>query len=69
MNFYDDPTHIRVVPTGELAGLARRAGWRLWRRASRETGCSRRRISCINFFRRAARNTRRARIGWAGRPA
>ena len=26
LNFYDDPTHIRVVPTGELAGLARRAG-------------------------------------------
>jgi SAM-dependent methyltransferase len=26
MNFYDDPTHVRVVPTGELAGLAREAG-------------------------------------------
>jgi SAM-dependent methyltransferase len=25
-NFHDDPTHIRLVPISELAGLARRAG-------------------------------------------
>jgi SAM-dependent methyltransferase len=26
LNFYDDPTHIKIVSTEELAGLARRAG-------------------------------------------
>jgi SAM-dependent methyltransferase len=26
LNFYDDPTHVRVVSTGELAGFARDAG-------------------------------------------
>jgi SAM-dependent methyltransferase len=26
MNFHDDPTHVRLVPTSELAGLVRRAG-------------------------------------------
>ena len=69
MNFYDDLTHVRLVTTGELAELARCAGLEVI-----EEGTSRNWVFAAshvrtNSFRRAAKNTPRARIaGLVGSP-
>ena len=65
MNFYDDPTHVRLVSTAELAELARREGLEVT-----STGISRNWLFAASHlvyqFLPASRRKYTARVHWLG---
>jgi SAM-dependent methyltransferase len=65
LNFHDDPTHVRPVPTSELAAVAERAGLRVVRQ-----GISRNWLFAVSwpllFFARESRQRFTARVHWGG---